>query len=461
MLMSTDIAGTRLRNVNRLASEKVQETINRLTTGIRINSAVDDSAGLQLSTRLQTKINYLKQTNNYLGDIQSLAKAADGTLSSISEQLIRIRELAIQYKNEVNSESDLKIINKEVNQILDSINNIAKTTTYNNIQILNQPSELNFNGIRSSVKLNNTMDLNKDFAFSVKFKPNVDQSEFHNSDWNYLIFGGNFAFELGFFGNTSGPSLKFKNQSGQSFSTIGNIHFEKDKEYTITSVKKGTKAELYVNNSLAATVTGITGTFSSINSILIGGNPSTSSERSINGSIGNVQAWNNTVTNQQIQEDKGQGKMLDLHFNEGIGDTIYDYSGYNNNAEKTTGEITWSNSKNILSNYILSDVSLKSLGLLNLNLDDPLAIKRIDIATNNVTLQREKFGIYQNQVEYEINNNNNNLINMRKSKSKVMDTDFATETSVLIKEQLKEQTSLNLIKSNNLNRENAASLLIN
>ncbi|XIH10613.1 hypothetical protein C1N87_29850 (plasmid) [Priestia aryabhattai] len=434
--------------------------MTRLSTGLRINSAIDDGAGLQVSTRLQTQINQTKQFIRNLNDVKSLTTVADGTLNTILDQLNRIKELSIQYRNGINSSKDRGIIQNEANKILDSINNMSKNTTFNNQSLLDQQSQLSFDGARSAIKLSNSMNLNQDFAFSVEFTPSVDQSEFHTADWNYLIFGGNFAFELGFFGNTTGPSLKFKNQSGQNFSTLGSIHFEKDKTYTINVVKTGSKAELYVDNSLAGTINGITGTFSAVSNILIGGNPSTASERSINANISKVQAWNNTVSSQQIEVGEGPEKILDLHFNEGIGDIVYDYSGNDNNAKKISGETYWANSKNKLANYVLSDVSIESLGLSNLNLAEHLAIKRIDLAINNVALQREKYGIYNNKIDYEINNNHNSLIDAEKSNSKIQNADVALESSNLVREQIKLQTSLNLIQTNSENRENVATLLV-
>jgi flagellin len=135
-VINTNIASlTAQRNLNNSQSS-LQVSLQRLSSGLRINSAKDDAAGLAISDRLTTQINGLDQARRNSNDGISLAQTAEGALSQSGEILQRIRQLAIQSANATNSATDRKALNDEVNQLVQEINRVASTTTFNGLKIL-------------------------------------------------------------------------------------------------------------------------------------------------------------------------------------------------------------------------------------------------------------------------------------------------------------------------------------
>ncbi|WP_019001733.1 flagellin [Succinimonas amylolytica] len=111
-------------------------TSRRLASGLRINSARDDAAGLQISDRLTSQINGLNQGNRNAVDGISMLQVAEGAMDEITGSLQRIRGLAIQAANGSNAEADRQAIQEEVAQLSSEINRIAADTSYNGMKIL-------------------------------------------------------------------------------------------------------------------------------------------------------------------------------------------------------------------------------------------------------------------------------------------------------------------------------------
>ena len=115
----------------------LSQAIQRLSSGLRINSAKDDAAGLAISERFTTQIRGLNQAVRNANDGISLAQVAEGALQSAGGILQRIRELAVQSANATNSASDRKALNAEVSQLAAELDRIAQTTEFNGQKLLN------------------------------------------------------------------------------------------------------------------------------------------------------------------------------------------------------------------------------------------------------------------------------------------------------------------------------------
>ncbi len=125
------------RMLNRTDS-MISTTLQRLSTGTRINSARDDAAGLAITERMTAQIRGLSQGMRNVNDGVSLLQTAEGGLQEISNMIQRMRELAVQAANEaVMSDSDKANLQTEVDQLLGEVNRIAKSTAFNGIEILN------------------------------------------------------------------------------------------------------------------------------------------------------------------------------------------------------------------------------------------------------------------------------------------------------------------------------------
>ena len=110
--------------------------IERLSSGMRINSAKDDAAGQAIANRFTANIKGLTQATRNANDGISIAQTTEGSLNEINDNLQRVRELSVQAANGSNSSSDLKSIQAEINQRLDEIDRVSKETQFNGVQVL-------------------------------------------------------------------------------------------------------------------------------------------------------------------------------------------------------------------------------------------------------------------------------------------------------------------------------------
>ncbi|MCZ8062137.1 flagellin [Silanimonas sp.] len=117
-------------------SATLATTIQRLSSGLRINSARDDAAGLAISERFSTQIRGLNVAVRNANDGISLAQTAEGALGEVGTNLQRIRELAVQSANATNSQSDRDALNAEVTQLVDEIDRVAKQAEFNSTKLL-------------------------------------------------------------------------------------------------------------------------------------------------------------------------------------------------------------------------------------------------------------------------------------------------------------------------------------
>ena len=114
----------------------VQTALERLSSGLRINGAKDDAAGLAISERFTSQINGLNQAIRNANDGTSLAQTAEGALNETTALLQRMRELAVQSANATNSATDRSALQSEVDQLKQEINRIASTTEFNGRTLL-------------------------------------------------------------------------------------------------------------------------------------------------------------------------------------------------------------------------------------------------------------------------------------------------------------------------------------
>ncbi|MAQ02430.1 MAG: flagellin [Alteromonadaceae bacterium] len=119
------------------SSNRLSTAFEQLSSGFRINSAADDAAGLQISDRMTSQINGLNQAVRNANDAISLVQTADGALSETATSLQRIRQLAVQSQNGINSDSDNEAIQKEVDELISEIDRIKDDTTFAGTNILN------------------------------------------------------------------------------------------------------------------------------------------------------------------------------------------------------------------------------------------------------------------------------------------------------------------------------------
>src|SRR5580765_1105642 len=117
-------------------SQNLSASMERLSSGYRINKAADDAAGLAISEKLQSQVGGLDQASRNAQDAVSLVQTAEGSISEVQSMLQRVRDLAVQYNNGTLSSSDKAAITNEVAQLCDEIGRIAAQTQFNGLSLL-------------------------------------------------------------------------------------------------------------------------------------------------------------------------------------------------------------------------------------------------------------------------------------------------------------------------------------
>ena len=135
-VINTNVASLNAQRNLTASQGSMNSAIQRLSTGLRINSAKDDAAGLSISARMTSQINGLSQAARNANDGISLAQTAEGALSSAGDVLQRIRTLAVQSANGTNASMDRTALNAEVQQLTQELQRIATTTQFNGLNLL-------------------------------------------------------------------------------------------------------------------------------------------------------------------------------------------------------------------------------------------------------------------------------------------------------------------------------------
>ncbi len=131
------------RNLNG-TENMLSQAMQRLSSGLKINSAADDVAGYAISQSLQSQVNGLNQAGENIQDAVAMAQTAQGALNDVNGMLQRVRELGVQYANGTTSEEDQKAIISEVSQLTAEIKRVGETTSFNGKALLNAAEEIKF-----------------------------------------------------------------------------------------------------------------------------------------------------------------------------------------------------------------------------------------------------------------------------------------------------------------------------
>ena len=134
--INTNIASLYAQNNSRIVNNELEKAMERLSSGMRINSAGDDAAGLAIASRMEAQVRGLQAAIKNANDGISLTQVAEGAMNEVSNILHRMRELAIQSANDSNSADERSFLQAEVEQLADEISRIAQTTQFNGVNVL-------------------------------------------------------------------------------------------------------------------------------------------------------------------------------------------------------------------------------------------------------------------------------------------------------------------------------------
>lgn len=136
-VINTNVSALRAQNNSRVASQAQSQAMERLSSGKRINAAKDDAAGLAIATRMSSNARGMTQAIRNANDGISLAQTADSAAGSISDILVRMRDLALQASTGTNGTTDRGAIQTEVAALISQIGDVASRTTFNGNTLIN------------------------------------------------------------------------------------------------------------------------------------------------------------------------------------------------------------------------------------------------------------------------------------------------------------------------------------
>jgi flagellin len=486
------------------SQQGLQTSMERLSSGMRINHARDDAAGMAIAEGMTSQIRGMNQAVRNTMDGVSLVQTADGAMQGISEKLQRIRELAVQSANGTNSSNDRAALNLEVDNLLSEIERVA--------------SSVEFNGN----KLIDGSFVNKSFQVGHTQGDTISLSSVQNSTLVGLGLSNSQAKQVGgavlataVNGQTAGTALVGDGQAGNAQLAAGDITITKTGgsavnvgAIAVDSSAVDIAATINLNTSLtgvtatatSATMTGdavgtvVTSTAISSTTFDVNGTTVTVSSLSDTTSLANADSNLAKVASEingktsthgvvaSIKEGTGVAGSDELILTAADGRDIK-IDNFTNEADDITGFTTGSIARGgiALSSdtaFTLTDADALSGASAALGLTAGVVatggatkvsvdtvsnandtITRIDEALKSINTGRANLGAYQNRFEATVSDLKNNVENLSGARSRIQDADFAEETASLAKNQILQQAGMAMLAQANQLPQNVLSLL--
>ncbi|HUO08765.1 MAG TPA: flagellin [Phycisphaerae bacterium] len=457
----------------------LQTSLQRLSTGVRINSGKDDPSGLIASESLQaeqksteTAIGNAQQANNIIG-------TAEGSLSEVSNLLVSLQGLVGNSANSAGLSSDEKNANQlQVDSILSTINRISNSASFQGVKLLNGTFDYTTSGLTTtsaftSVSINSANVGTSTLSVTVAV---VASSQTAELDFKGSSNGLNGAATLSIAGNTGTVQLSFAS-STKSSAIVASVNQFKDSsgvQATLSSDNKSIKfnstdygsaqfVSVTSNNSTAVSTVdknGVTNTTAKGTdaSLTINGASVTSNGLNVNVVTANLQA---NFTLNSAANTNGASKTFGVTG----GGATFSLGAQVNSANKASiglGNVNTSSIGKYVSNgtvYSLSDLGSGKAAAVNTG-DTNLAQNVVNKAIQDVSNLRGRLGAFQaNTLSSTINSLNVALENVSSSESAINDTDFATETANLTRSQILVQSATSVLSQANQSPQAVLKLL--
>lgn len=477
MTINTNIMSLRAQRSLSNSQKTLGTAMERLSSGLRINGAKDDAAGLAIANRMNSQIRGLNQAARNANDAISLAQTAEGAMQESTNILQRMRDLSVQAANDTNSSADRANLQKEVVQLQAELDRIANTTQFNGKDLLNGTFSGQSFHIGSEANQNLTISLSSTRSTSLG---------------NHAVAGGTMSTAVA--GSTNNGAAADANGlviSGELGSGTTAAIAANDSAYTIAaavnavSSSTGVEADARTTATLSAVSTGnvsfnLTGNGSAvaISASVASASDLQSLADAINGQAAStgITATSNGSTISLVQEE-GYDIAIDTFANATAGNDSMSITGATGGAAtlteggNTSGVVGGSVSLSSSASFSIdaADASLlagTSSTLSNVASVDigsqtgaNSAISTIDAALTAIDNARADLGAIQNRLDSTISNLTNVSENISAARSRVMDADFATETANLTRGQILQQAGTAMLAQANVSQQSALSLL--
>ncbi|WP_166108936.1 flagellin [Pseudoalteromonas sp. Z9A5] len=443
------------RNLTK-SGEGLATSMERLSSGMRINSAKDDAAGLQISNRLTSQINGLAVAQRNANDGISMAQTAEGAMSESTNILQRMRELSLQSANGSNSDEDRESLQKEVSALQTELTRIAETTSFGGQQLLN--GDFGTKAFQVGANANETINVSLGNIAADNIGENA-------------IKGGGTVFN-----NTAAAGTAFSVSTAASDTVVlsgpkGNVTADlealnaQETADAINAAATGIKAQTSVTATITALSSADTGTLTVGEKTfdLSSYNGSASDLASDLGKAGINATYDADAGSILIEETDVAGVLL-------VGDAA-STAALNGTVGSATGAVVDSQVNLTSSDKFTVGGSVEIATVGNSTLDDvaDIDIKTAAGAQNSITVidaalasideNRADLGAAQNRFGHTISNLANIAENVSASRSRIQDTDFATETAQMTKNQILQQAGTSILSQANQIPQAAISLL--
>jgi len=492
-VINTNVSSLLSQNALSKNSTALQNSMERLSTGVRINSAKDDAAGLAITTRMTSEIRGLTAAVRNANDGISVAQTAEGSLGEITNILQRLRELAVQSANSSNNPTDRSFLDTEAQQLIAETNRIGAQTNFNGIQLLNgsfssqnfqvgakEGEVIAFNSIadsRASALGSHSLTTDGSFMGKALATSIADEAAAING---VLVADAAVGFKLQTAQGGTSSNILYAVSSGADVIAAAINTAANASGVTATAKNSATLNSLSAAGTVAFKLKGGSGTTVNINATITATSDLSTVAAAING------ATNTTgITASFAGADKS---ILTLDTSDGRNIIISDFliAGTATNTARVntiaigaattsdstvvTGTISMVSSKgqitavNAPAGVIAAATTtstFSSVASLSLTTQagSSTALSVIDQALTQVNNTRSALGGLMNRFAATVSNQGTTIANLTASRSRIMDTDYAVETTNLAKAQIIQQAATAMLAQANQSSQSVLALL--
>jgi len=463
MSMVINTNASALNAIQNLEKNKAALTssMEKLSSGLKINKAADESAGLSIASRMAAQIGSLTQASANAQSGVSLINIADGALNSIASSLSTLRALAIQSANGTLTSSDRSSINANAESLLTQINSVVAQTNFNGLNLLDgtlnttlQVGTEEGDSIVLAAKSANTADIgaviiNSDAVTTALAAGDlvINAAAIRASVSDGVSYQDSSASAIAIAAaiNGNGTDLDARAVANPTVTGVSDYSLSRNTQGTIT-VNGVQSSIISVTTNLADNVTNA---ITAINAL--------SNETGV---VASANAAGQLIFTAQ------DGRNITIEYSEGIENT--DLGAVD--AGTTAGTVTVTSSKPItiggahpeyagLTGGTVSTLTVLATADLSTQANAISSLAVIDGAIDAISDIRSNFGAVENRLYSAIENLGNNSVNLQDAKSQIMDTDFATEMSNFSKHQIMQQASTTMLAQANAEPQSVLKLL--
>jgi len=489
MIINTNVMSLNTQRALGKSGSSIATAMERLSTGLRINSAKDDAAGLAIANRFTSQVNGLNQAIRNANDGISLAQTAEGAMQETTNLLQRMRTLAVQSANDINSTADREALQDEVTQLIQEVDRIANTSSFGDLKLLNgnftnklfqvgananetigvslssaQAADL---GVRYSLTVANFDANQMNAAAATATHPHVAETltfAVGSSSTNVAIAAGTSSQDIAdaISQQVSGVTAEAKTTADLTFTAANSTAYTLDingSTVTYTSDSSATQAE--IATGLAANAAGV----SALANLTITAETAELRIQDLTGADvtidytagGNIALQSNdfdgTTAGPQTEAAMAAGESII------VTGAIQLYSSSNASAITVASNANDIAATGPTSATFTDTAERVSTVDISTQTGANAALTVLDVAIAAIDSSRAALGAIQNRMESTIANLSSISENVSAARSRVQDADFAAETASLTRSQILQQAGVAMLTQANAQPQLVLSLL--